>query len=138
MMIVFYLCHIKKNIEIVCYIEKWGSCVASIIEVCKQHDIPEPTYEDKGGFIHIVFKRKSYKVIDEPQNEPQNTPLKILSERQRKIVNAIKSNPNITKKEIAMVFFISESTVAREIKNIREHITINWKGSSKGGHWEFE
>lgn len=58
----------------------------------------EHTYEDKGGFIHIVFKRKSYKVIDEPQNEPQNTPLEKLSDRQRKIINAIKSNPNITKK----------------------------------------
>ena len=50
------------------YLEKWGSGVARIIEVCKQQNIPEPTYEDRGGFIHIIFKRKSYKGIDEPQN----------------------------------------------------------------------
>ena len=39
--------------------EKWGSGVARIIEACKEQGVPEPTYEDRGGFIHIIFKRKS-------------------------------------------------------------------------------
>jgi predicted HTH transcriptional regulator len=50
----------------------------------------------------------------------------------------IKSNPQITKEEIAQAFSMSESTIARDIKNINNHISIAWKGASKGGHWEIK
>ena len=54
------------------YLEKWGSGVARIIEACKEQGIPEPTYEDRGGFIHIVFKRKSYIQANKTDNDTQD------------------------------------------------------------------
>ncbi|MBO5809644.1 MAG: putative DNA binding domain-containing protein [Bacteroidales bacterium] len=121
------------------YLEKWGSGVSRIMDVCKQHNVPEPIYEDRGGFIHIIFKRNSYKGDDEPQNEPQNEPqktyLKKLSDRQRRIINAIQSEPRLTKQEIAQIISVSESTVSREIKKINNYISVYWSGPSKGGNW---
>ena len=55
------------------YLEKWGSGVARIIEACKEQGVPEPTYEDRGGFIHIVFKRKSFTQSDNTPNDIQDT-----------------------------------------------------------------
>lgn len=54
------------------YLEKWGSGVARIIEACKEQGVPEPTYEDRGGFIHIVFKRKSYIQANKTDNDTQD------------------------------------------------------------------
>lgn len=54
------------------YLEKWGSGVARIIEACKEQGVPEPIYEDRGGFIHIIFKRKSFTLPNETDNETQD------------------------------------------------------------------
>ena len=53
------------------YLEKWGSGVSRIIEACKQQGVPEPTYEDRGSFIHIVFKRKPLTLSDDTRNNAQ-------------------------------------------------------------------
>lgn len=142
------------------YLEKWGSGVSRIIEACKQQGVPEPTYEDRGGSIHIVFKRKSFTLSDdpqndtqngknepqnepqneenEPQNEPQNAILDKLSKRQCQIMNIINSNPQTTKDEMAQILNTSESTIARDLKQINKHIVVIWIGPSKGGHWEIK
>ena len=53
------------------YLEKWGSGVSRIIEACQQQGVPEPTYEDRGSFIHIVFKRKPFILSDDTWNNAQ-------------------------------------------------------------------
>ena len=67
----------------------------------------------------------------EPQNEPQNEPQK--TELQKRIIELIKSNPKITRKEMATKLDKSRSTIFRILK---DNPYIKYVGSSKTGHWE--
>ncbi len=61
-----------------------------------------------------------------PQNVPQN-------EWQGAIVEMIRSNPQITRQQMADRLHISTKTIARELKKMPH---IHYVGPSKGGHWE--
>jgi len=54
----------------------------------------------------------------------------------KNILNAIRSNPNITQKEIALKMNLSSRTVARAIKRLRETKVIRRVGSDRLGYWE--
>lgn len=103
--------------------------------LCTKHDlknrymvIDAPTY-----FIHDDEPQNK---ASEPQNEPQNSIFDSLSKRQYQIINTINPNNQITKEKIACILNVSESTIARDIKEINKHINLIWVGPSKGGHWQ--
>ena len=55
---------------------------------------------------------------------------------QRKIVNLIRGNPKISKKEMAESIGISTTAVDKHIKNLRDKDLIRRVGSDRAGHWE--
>jgi len=61
-----------------------------------------------------------------------------LSERQNKIVEILKKNNKTTVEELCGVFSKSESTIIRDIRNIKKQMSLSWIGPSKGGHWEIK
>ncbi len=67
----------------------------------------------------------------EPQNESQNELQK--DELQKSIIELIKGNPKITRKEMSTILGKSMSTIFRILKN---NPNIKYVGSSKNSHWE--
>ena len=59
-----------------------------------------------------------------------------LVESQRKIVDLIKSNPKISKREMAENIGISTTTVDKHIKSLRQKKLIRRVGSDRTGYWE--
>ena len=126
------------------YLEKWGSGVSRIIEACEQQGLPEPTNQVRGGFVYIIFRRKSYISDNDTQNDTQNVTQNdtqndtqnSLSERQKKIVEILRKDNRVSIEELTSILSISESTVIRDIRKIRKFMSIKWVGPSKGGHWE--
>lgn len=116
------------------YLEKWGSGVVRIIEACKEQGVPEPIYEDRGGFIHIIFKRKS--VIQ--SNDTKKLGKKSNSDRLKQIIDILRSNNTITTEELSTMLSVSKSTILRGIKFLKTQITLTWVGPKVGGHWEIE
>ena len=53
-----------------------------------------------------------------------------------RVLDAIKTNPNITIPEIAAQFGVSERAVEKQIRTLREAEVIARIGPAKGGHWE--
>lgn len=41
------------------FLESWGSGVGRMIDACRAQGVPEPIYEEYGGFVKIVFKKSS-------------------------------------------------------------------------------
>ena len=39
------------------YLESWGSGVSRMVDACKAQGVAEPEYEEKGGFVKIVFRK---------------------------------------------------------------------------------
>ena len=66
------------------------------------------------------------------QNVPQNVPQKSYEEI---LIELIKNNPNITRKEMALVIGKTTKTVQRIISNSSKIVYV---GSSKNGHWEIK
>lgn len=53
-----------------------------------------------------------------------------------KIINLIKENKNITKKELEKITSLSKSTIDRVISNLKEKNIIKRNGANKNGYWE--
>lgn len=53
------------------FLENWGTGAKRIMDVCKQHDVEEPTWNVNGGFICVTFKRPKYPLTT-PQVEDKN------------------------------------------------------------------
>lgn len=75
----------------------------------------------------IDTARFGFELLSESQNEPQK------AELQKNIIELIKRNPKITRKEMSALLGKSLSTIFRILKNSPH---IKYVGSSKNGHWE--
>ena len=74
---------------------------------------------------------------NDPQNEPQNEPQNavVVTERQNELLRLVMKDGKITRAQMSEQLKISEPTVKREIKYLREHGVLNYRGSSKTGRW---
>jgi ATP-dependent DNA helicase RecG len=61
-----------------------------------------------------------------------------LVESQRKIVELIKANPKISKKEMAENIGISTTAVDKHIRSLREKGILKRVGGDRSGHWELQ
>ncbi len=67
----------------------------------------------------------------EAQNDAQNDAQK--SSIHKRIINLIKENPRITRKQMATQIGVSKTTIERELSKFKD---IRFIGPSKTGHWE--
>ena len=47
------------------FLESWGSGVGRMVDACRAQGVPEPVYEEYGGFVKIVFKKKPGLINDQ-------------------------------------------------------------------------
>lgn len=59
----------------------------------------------------------------------------IITVRQDELLRLIKTNGTITRAEIAERLKVSEPTVKRDIKYLREQGILNYDGAAKTGKW---
>ncbi len=69
------------------------------------------------------------------KNEPVNEPVK-LTKSAKKVLQALKTNPESTIDEIATSISVSRETVKRSLKSLSEKGLIKRVGSDKTGYWE--
>lgn len=89
-------------------------------------------FEDHGTWFKVVL-RKTTAADEEPtgnasQKTPQKTPQKILA--------AIYENPFVSTQEMADMFGVERSTVARAVAKLKASGKLRRVGPDKGGHWE--
>ena len=83
--------------------------------------------------MHVsgIFKLET---ADDPINEPIKEPINP-DDRERKLIEIIKSEPGITRAKMAEILGCSESTVKRILRNMVAKNMIRRIGSSKKGEW---
>ena len=67
-----------------------------------------------------------------PQNGSQKTPQKT----PQKILDAIRRNPYVGTQEMADLFGVERSTIARAVAKLKLAGVLRRVGPDKGGHWE--
>lgn len=108
------------------YLESWGSGVRRMVKLCEAQHLAEPEYRLGNNTVTVIFRRN---------RDSQNDSQKSLNERQRKIVELMRGNRQITVAKIAKTLSLSAATIYREIKAINTLTELYWEGSPKTGQW---
>lgn len=113
------------------YLENWGSGAKRIIDLCKEHGIPEPIWVDNHGFISICFfkSNKAY-----AQNVLKDV-LKELTDRQRVIIDNVLKDANVTIAQLAENLDVDERTIRRDITTLQKSGILHREGGRKDGQW---
>jgi len=130
------------------YLEKWGSGVKRIIEVCKAEGSPEPFWSEEAGYTVVTFPlaKLNGRIVTQnaPQNAPQNVPQNVLQNvlqnvpqnkieetRTQKVEQVIFVDSMKTREALATMFGVTVKTIMRDLKKLG----YAWEGASKKGHW---
>lgn len=117
------------------YLERWGSGVKRIIDVCKEEGSPEPFWTEEAGYTVVTFPLARLNGRIAPQNVTQNDSRSDSQNDSQKanlgIARLIGENNSISVKKMAESLNLSEITVRRHLKKLG----YIWQGSSKNGCW---
>ncbi len=117
------------------FIENYGTGLQRIREVYENEELkPEFKVIDRYFFLTLPNLNKdsySFDAQNEAQSDAQNEAQK--SSIHKKIIDLIKANPRITRKQTATQIGVSKATIERELLKSND---IRFIGPSKTGHWE--
>ncbi len=119
--------------------ERRGSGLHKIVEETSKlpgyTDALKPQFSSTPTNFTVTLKNINYgdEPINEPINELINEPI---NEKQIKIFNAIKANPDITYDELSEGLKVSLASVKRSVSLLKKAGYIVRSGSNKSGHWE--
>jgi len=106
-------------------IEAWGRGIQKITSECQIAGLPVPEYKyDFSGFL-LEFNVSSH-------NVPEETSVKTSV----KILEAIKSNDQITIPELAEIIGVTTRSIERNMQNLQQEGKLVRIGPDKGGHWK--
>lgn len=121
--------------------------IPTIQSELKKNGSPRATIEtnDERTFINVFIPVHSgcgdTVILNDPKNDPKGDPkdgLKNLSERQKLIMQIISEDSTITRQQLAQRTNISDSTIKREIAQLKELGYIERIGGKTFGHWEIK
>ena len=125
--------------------EKKSTGITKVLRVLKTNGSPPPEFEtdDERNYLivtirpHEAFRqgKKTSEGINEAINEGINEGINRAAKRQKLITNAIQEKPNITTKQLVELTGISNATLERDIKTLKNNGIIKRVGSRKTGYW---
>ena len=104
------------------FLESWGSGVGRMVDACRAQGLPEPEYKVKGGFVTIVFKRPDV-----------NGDVKYLKGALKEVYLIVLNNPGIKIGQVAEIRKKSESTVWKQLNELKKRGLIEYQDSDKTG-----
>ena len=118
--------------------------IKRITDACKEYGSPIPEIVNEAGGVAVKCKASdSYLKAMNGENNTKNVTTNVtinvtikLTETEKKILQIITNNPNVTQKEIAEELNVTTMTVKRNIKKLKEKGIIDRVGANKNGYWK--
>jgi ATP-dependent DNA helicase RecG len=105
------------------YIEKFGSGTTKMIRVCRESGVPEPEFCEQDEDFMVTFRRSSVNVLlDQPQ---------LLNERQKQVIEYLKTHESITSAELAQMAGCAERTARKDLSKLVEWNAIESRKEGK-------
>ena len=123
-------------------IEAWGRGIERIITACKNDGFSTPEFRYDASGIWTTFKfeyPQRATIQSDPkatQKATQKRPETDQQKQENVILELIKENPHIQRKELVSRLGIHESSVKRRLASLQEKGIIKHIGPNKGGYWE--
>ena len=111
------------------YIEQWGSGINRIKSLCIDHGLKEPFIEESGDFIGVRFFREEKDLNQIPTDSDR-----ITTDSDR-IINYIKNNSKITKKEVMELLNYKETKAKDYLNSLLEQEILERKGQGRITHY---
>ncbi|WP_413854208.1 RNA-binding domain-containing protein [Candidatus Ruminimicrobium bovinum] len=132
---------IAKVFKEIGFAEELGSGVRNIMKYSKQYFGSEPIFNDDFLFTTTItnLKKDFYqkiKISNQVSEQTENNKLTKNKSTKEKILDAIRENPKITKKELSLKLNISISGIDKNIKQLRQDGIIKRLGANKNGSWQ--
>lgn len=110
-------------------IERYGSGIHRIHNICKDYGIAEPVFEEiSNGFRVVLYNDKLKNQVDKVTDK--------VTDNQKEIIYAIKKNNNITTQELSNMIGISQRKIKENIAKLKALNIIERIGPAKGGYWK--
>ena len=114
-------------------IERYGSGIQRILNICKNYGIIPPVFEEVfNGFKVTLYKEKS-NVVEAVTDVPKDVPK---DGRLEYILSLISENNRITLSELAQRCKVNIKTIKRDIDFLKARKRLKRTGGRKSGHWE--
>lgn len=130
---------IAQILYLTAYLERWGTGIERIVQMCRDYDVPEPEWSASEHDVTVTFWRngKDNRLNTEASrgDNGENSDENQLSERQILIHSILKANGENTVKSLARMLNMSQRTVEREISFLRNHGFID-KDGTRNGAWK--
>jgi ATP-dependent DNA helicase RecG len=125
--------------------EKIGSGMQRMKDICKKENAPFPKINYTDTHFYIVFKQsREYLKMAEAEKKVEEKVVRKggqkrwsgLTKRQREILQLLKENPELSRRELSDRLKINPSAVQKHIEKLKEKEFIVRVGPDKGGHWK--
>jgi len=121
------------------FIENWGQGIQKICKECRDIGADLPEYELVGTTLRIRFKALSSALIDMPKvpkGQSAKTDGTLDDTMALKIIEEIRSKPDITLDQLSEVVGVARRTLVRYMSVLKETNRIERVGGKRYGHWE--
>jgi len=125
-------------------LERWGTGVGRMVELCREQGVPEPEYVTNGHEVKIVFKKKHKSNSDENENvnvgsnagsDVGSLSVVQLTERQKEIIRLIKENPIMSSQQMSVVLSVVKRTIERDLADLQKKGVLSREGKTSAGRW---
>ena len=113
------------------FIEKWGSGINRMINLCKNANLKAPEIKETGDSVVLIFYRA---VPDSAGSMPDSAKLNNLSETEKKVFILI--NDKTTRREIQEKLSFSERTIRKTLNTLQEKGLIEKLGKGPATYYK--
>jgi ATP-dependent DNA helicase RecG len=122
------------------WIEKWGRGISLILSM-----EPDADFKEVGTQFIVTFRRKYLEESKEKDGEmvgekeakrEAKREVEKLTETQKLMLNLVKENKYVSKKEMSEIIGIRTSSIDKNIQTLKKKGFLRRVGPARGGHWE--
>lgn len=141
--------HIQDMLRMIGYGDNLGTGFPEMVEIWEGAYGEKPILNERFELqiVELSFGGMKREEMDEtdsvPQNVPQNVPPNVLQNVPQKktresrinaIIQFLKENPQVSRKQLAEQFGVNPKTIGRDLSTIKDK--VRYVGSAKNGYWE--
>jgi ATP-dependent DNA helicase RecG len=118
-------------------IEQYGSGIKRIINSCLAYNLPNPKIEEIAEGVRVtVFKATRKTRVKTRMETRVKTRMETKVETSEAILNLIRGNPSITRKELATHLHLTMKGIDWNLNKLKKEGRLKRIGPDRGGYWE--
>ena len=119
-------------------VEAWGSGIKRILNAAEEYGLPTPRFQEFDNMFRVELFRNNSMMESEKKfgEEPEKIQNHELTDTQKKIVNLLLSNKQLSAAKIAEQLDLRSRSIEKNIKKLKEYGILKRHGSPKSGYWE--